>query len=628
MQIKADTREFTRKLRIREHFSDSVPNSNTDDCLVKHPSHFYPKTNNLEFGKILEIIERTDPIHVNNFQDNLSSHERTALDELKEMNDIIVKKADKGNALVIMDKSCYRDRLVMNDHLRSKTYAQCPEDSDILCFKRLKTLMQKHRLCLDKKEFDYITNFDWKSSNFYVLPKIHKCPEIVEQVNTCSSSYVRMTMPESLKGRPIIAGPCAPTQHLSELLEKILSPLVLHQKTYIKDDWDFLRKLPNNIDFPCNLYSCDIVSLYTSINHDLGILALRYWVTKLRDLIPKRFTTDFILESASFVLQNNFFKFDDITYHQLIGTAMGTIFAPPYACLTVGYLEETKLYPELQNYFNANLCKLIISLYFRFMDDGIIFLPKEIDIKTFENILQGLHPDIKFTLEEADSVSLRNLLYQMLAFLDINVILHETGKLETDVYYKPTNNHDYLDYHSQHASHVKDNIPFNLAKRIIVFCSNPETERYRLCELEQWLINCNYPVPIIKKAFKNARLQGPAPNKTNSNVLPFVTTNFCNFDSKNISQISSSLFQSSSNADVNSVFKDCRTVLALKQPPNLLRQLTKASFSSNPNANRREKLEPGLFKCSNNRCKLCKLYIQECKTFYSLDYQIAHFLQQ
>ena len=251
------------------------------------------------------------------------------------------------------------------------------------------------------------------------------------------------------------------------------------------------------------------------------------------------------------------------------------------------------------------------------MDDGIIFLPKEIDIKTFENILQGLHPDIKFTLEEADSVSLRNLLYQMLAFLDINVILHETGKLETDVYYKPTNNHDYLDYHSQHASHVKDNIPFNLAKRIIVFCSNPETERYRLCELEQWLINCNYPVPIIKKAFKNARLQGPAPNKTNSNVLPFVTTNFCNFDSKNISQISSSLFQSSSNADVNSVFKDCRTVLALKQPPNLLRQLTKASFSSNPNANRREKLEPGLFKCSNNRCKLCKLYIQECKTFYT-----------
>ena len=31
-----------------------------------------------------------------------------------------------------------------------------------------------------------------------------------------------MDPPENLKGRPIIAGPNSPTQHLSELLEKIL----------------------------------------------------------------------------------------------------------------------------------------------------------------------------------------------------------------------------------------------------------------------------------------------------------------------------------------------------------------------------------------------------------------------
>ena len=31
-------------------------------------------------------------------------------------------------------------------------------------------------------------------------------------------------------------------------------------------------------------------------------------------------------------------------YLQLLGTAMGTKCATPYACITVGYLEETKLF--------------------------------------------------------------------------------------------------------------------------------------------------------------------------------------------------------------------------------------------------------------------------------------------
>ena len=43
------------------------------------------------------------------------------------------------------------------------------------------------------------------------------------------------------KDRPIIAGPNSPTQHLSELLEKILYPLVPYLKSYIKDDWDFRK---------------------------------------------------------------------------------------------------------------------------------------------------------------------------------------------------------------------------------------------------------------------------------------------------------------------------------------------------------------------------------------------------
>ena len=75
---------------------------------------------------------------------------------------------------------------------------------------------------------------------------------------------------------------------LSELLEKLLTPIVKTLKSYIKDDWDFLRKLPSTNDYDCKLFSCDMVSLYTSIPHDLGLTAIQYWLNT-RDLVPSRF---------------------------------------------------------------------------------------------------------------------------------------------------------------------------------------------------------------------------------------------------------------------------------------------------------------------------------------------------
>ena len=63
--------------------------------------------------------------------------------------------------------------------------------------------------------------------------------------------------------------------------------------------------------------------------------------------MPERYTNAFILEAASFVLLNSNFQFDIYMFLQLIGTSMGTNFAPPYACLSVGYLEEIILFSRL-----------------------------------------------------------------------------------------------------------------------------------------------------------------------------------------------------------------------------------------------------------------------------------------
>ena len=175
-----------------------------------------------------------------------------------------------------------------------------------------------------------------------------------------------MPMPNILKTRPINGGPKAVTQGLSKLIEKILKPLVAHLKTFIKDEWDFLRKFPRKLESESCIICCDVTSLYTSIPNELCIKATEFWINKLSASIPDRFTKSFIIESINFILESNYFIFDDVMYHQIIGTAMGTTFAPPYACLVVGFLEETILFPRLlPSSFDLITCKIIQNHYFR-----------------------------------------------------------------------------------------------------------------------------------------------------------------------------------------------------------------------------------------------------------------------
>ena len=81
---------------------------------------------------------------------------------------------------------------------------------------------------------------------------------------------------------------------------------------------------------------------------------------------------------------------------------MGTKCAPPYACLTIGYQEETELFTqELPKYFSNEECLLIKEFFKRYMDDGFIFWPKHLDFNSFSICLNNLHPAIKYTFEKA-----------------------------------------------------------------------------------------------------------------------------------------------------------------------------------------------------------------------------------
>ena len=94
--------------------------------------------------------------------------------------------------------------------------------------------------------------------------------------------------------------------------------------------------------------------------------------------------------------------------------------------------------------------------------------------------LSNLHPAINYTFEKAKVIVQNSEPCQVINFLDVSVILHPDCTIETDVFYKDSNAHDYLPHGSAHPDHSKYNVPFNLGKWMIVFVSNKERTAYRL----------------------------------------------------------------------------------------------------------------------------------------------------
>ena len=84
-------------------------------------------------------------------------------------------------------------------------------------------------------------------------------------------------------------------------------------------------------------------------------------------LLSRR-TKAFILEGLSILLEFNYLYVNNYFYHQIQGTAMGTIFAVVGSNLTVAYFEE-KMFAILPQIYPKSFVDSFIRNYFRFLDD-------------------------------------------------------------------------------------------------------------------------------------------------------------------------------------------------------------------------------------------------------------------
>lgn len=101
--------------------------------------------------------------------------------DLSNNEDIIIKEADKGNSIIVMNRTYYIKKV--EDHLNQpQKYKKFNRDPNHFTIAKIRSLISKYENIFDKtknkKERLFLTNFEQKTANFYGKPKIHKSEKI------------------------------------------------------------------------------------------------------------------------------------------------------------------------------------------------------------------------------------------------------------------------------------------------------------------------------------------------------------------------------------------------------------------------------------------------------------------
>ena len=421
---------------------------------------------------------------------NISNNERKALKTLKSNQNIIIKPADKGGAIVIMNKEDYIQEgkrqlsntvhyTKLEDHEKTiKTFIKSIEQS-------LQKILSKGYI--DETIYKILFRSKPRTSNLYLLPKIHK---------------------QNNPGRPIINSVGSATETISALVDEILRKYSKQAQSYIKDTSHFLQVIKDiKINDGELIATVDVTALYTNIPHDDGINKVISFLRKKGAPNPEIEMCKILLEH---ILKNNYFTFDNEYYLQISGTAMGTRCAPNYAIIFMAELEE--------EFLNQSTHKP--RIWKRFIDDiFMVWSHGEETLKKFLQDLNTFHDTIKFTEDHST---------YGLPFLDTFTYIEE-NTLKTRVYHKPTDNKQYLHYSSCHPLQQKNAIPYGLLVRAKRICTKESEFISEAKMIINKLRERKYPESILERAtmkilsISREDLMTPK-NRTEDNRIRYILT--------------------------------------------------------------------------------------------------------
>ncbi|XP_075526232.1 uncharacterized protein LOC142557893 [Dermacentor variabilis] len=412
-----------------------------------------------------------------NPQARFSPAEKQAVEGLRNNDSIAILPADKGNAIVLLDRSDYNEK--MKDLLSDEdTYVAIQKDPTVNLQTKLQKLLSKVFKFVPPQQkhlYHRLLCTNGSAPAIYGLPKVHK---------------------PGVPLRPIVDFTRSPLHRLSGYLHQVLGPLTGKTATHISNSSAFVEKVRDiSLDEDDIMVSFDVKSLFTSVPVDLAVATCRD-VLLADDTLAERtpLEVEDICELLDFCLSNTYFTYNKQFYRQINGTAMGASISVTTANLVMEVIEQK----ALTNFAPAP------KVFVRYVDDCFCIVRKP-DASRLLRLLNSADAAIQFTTEyECDNSH---------PFLD--VLVRRSGtRLSFAVHRKATHTGQYLNFNSCHPACHKQSVVSSLVTRATRICSNDHEMQNELKKIRHELSRNGYPKKFIDKL--EARVLHPQPSQGKS----------------------------------------------------------------------------------------------------------------
>ena len=429
-----------------------------------------------------------------NPEPNLEKEEIQALATLRENNDIVILRADKGNETVILNAEDYEKRA--SDILDHPPFKLMKHDPTQRTEKRVNETLKK---MVDTGNINKET-----ARSLKVSPSGTRTPLFYGTVKTHKINHPL---------RPIVSSIGSPTYNIPKFVNSVLSPYVRDSPYFIENTQHFVEEISKlEIEDDEVMVSFDVKSLFTSVPVKDAVRAIRETL-EAETMLQERtgVNTEGLMKLIDLCTSTTHFKFRNRHYQLTDGLPMGSPASQRIANIFMNKLEHT----ALQTF------KKPPRVWHRYVDDVFSIVKKNLVQELLQH-LNSQNPSIKFTVEvEKDNT---------LPYLDVAVHRTANKKLGTDVYRKPTHTGRYLNYASNHPDSAKRAVVRSLIDRTNYIkvedhpCREAEERR-----IHNDLTMNGYPSSFIQKTIQKSRVsqqkgktKGSDTTTTTTATIPYV----------------------------------------------------------------------------------------------------------
>jgi len=396
---------------------------------------------------------------------NLTKQESQALSELKDIRSIMVLKADKGRATVVLDKTEYEEKVqhMLDDE---RTYVKLKKDPTAVYKSKLVSILTrlKHNK-ISQELYSHLYPTSEKVPQLYCLPKVHKA---------------------GIPFRPIVDYIGSIGYNTSRFLADILAPMVGKTEQFVKNSQHLAENLAGlHLETNEMLISHDVVSLFTNTKVVESLEVIR---DRLERDKTWRYETllevNDVMELLELILTTTYFIFRGQIYRQKFGTAMGSPVFPLVANLYMEHLEQ-KLLATAPMELKPRLWK-------RYVDD-ILEVVNKTSVDELIEFLNNMDNSgsIKFTHEKECEGKI--------PFLDVLIVRNDEGNVKLQIYRKPTHTDQYLNFSSHNPIEHKLSVVRTLLQRSQSLITDSHDRQLEDAHVDKALRSCGYPDWTFRK---------------------------------------------------------------------------------------------------------------------------------